>query len=103
MTNQTNKDAALIRDLHTYLERWGDKEYFDYHRFGDERVGQAFFNALMPGDQETIRATCFDPFHNDVLLRPCLRLLTTIREVMAKQAFEAGLTYGENIREATTG
>lgn len=47
-----------------YLDgRGGSSEAFRMYLQQGQRIGQAFFNALGPADQEILRSTAQDPFY----------------------------------------
>jgi hypothetical protein len=55
--------ATLAED---YLEgRDGSVNLYRHNLELGQRIGQAFFNALSPGDQKRLRATDFDPFYDN--------------------------------------
>lgn len=60
----------MSQEAHEIIEwylTYTDGGLIRYHRSlnSGQRIGQAFFNALSPEDQESIRGTIWDTFHNN--------------------------------------
>lgn len=72
----TLSGLGLVHDAAWYLhEHGGDVAYFHRYRREGQRLGQAFFNALVESDQCRIVEADYNVFYDDAALPAVLRLL----------------------------